>query len=214
MWQSRHSEVNVYFLAWCEQTDGLFTFNGSHRSYMICNCHQYPCLFHIVFEFSSKYTLSRKHVGSPKSNFFIEYFPHRINVLFLSSRFLCHPHTQIRIILFHGVRTSMPNWKPSPNRASKRFSQIASPVTVLPKNDRIGFRSTRTTRSSILDHDLGHLCRGRRIQMSGHSDFGTFNKFGASLIFTWVLAGIASAACPAHPWQSGYDIHDSCCCHL
>ena len=31
------------------------------------------------------------------------------------------------------------------------------------------FRSRRTTGSSILDHDLGHLCRGRRIQMSGHS---------------------------------------------
>ena len=28
MWQSRHSEVEVYFLALCEQTDGLFTFNG------------------------------------------------------------------------------------------------------------------------------------------------------------------------------------------
>ena len=26
MWQSRHSEVNVYFLALCEQTDGLSTF--------------------------------------------------------------------------------------------------------------------------------------------------------------------------------------------
>ena len=36
MWQSRHSEVSVYFLALCEQTDGLFTFNGSPRSYMIC----------------------------------------------------------------------------------------------------------------------------------------------------------------------------------
>ena len=36
MWQSRHSEVNVYFLALCEQTDGLFTFNGSPRSYMTC----------------------------------------------------------------------------------------------------------------------------------------------------------------------------------
>ena len=32
MWQSRHSEVNVYFLALCEQTDGLSTFNGSPRS--------------------------------------------------------------------------------------------------------------------------------------------------------------------------------------
>ena len=48
------------------------------------------------------------------------------------------------------------------------------------------FRSRGTTGSSILDHDLGHLCRGRRIQMSGHSDMGIFNNFGASSIFTWV----------------------------
>ena len=37
------------------------------------------------------------------------------------------------------------------------------------------FRSRGTTGSSILDHDLGQLCRGRRIQMSGHSEFGIFN---------------------------------------
>ena len=50
----------------------------------------------------------------------------------------------------------------------------------------------------MLDHDFGLLCRGRRIQMSGHSDFGIFNKLGASSIFTWVQADTASAACPAH----------------
>ena len=43
------------------------------------------------------------------------------------------------------------------------------------------------------------MCRGRRIQMSGHSDLGIFNHFGASSIFTWVLANTASAACHAHP---------------
>ena len=53
--------------------------------------------------------------------------------------------------------------------------------------------------SSILDHDLGHLCRGRRIQMSGHSDLGIFNNLGASSIFTWVQADTASAACPSQP---------------
>ena len=36
MWQSRHSEVNVYFHTLCEQIDGLFTFNGSPRSNLIC----------------------------------------------------------------------------------------------------------------------------------------------------------------------------------
>ena len=42
------------------------------------------------------------------------------------------------------------------------------------------FRSRRTTGSSTLDHDFGHLCRGRRIQMSGHSDLGIFNDIGAA----------------------------------
>ena len=49
-------------------------------------------------------------------------------------------------------------------------------------------------------HGFGHLCRGKRIQTSGHSDFGILSNFRASSIFTWVLADTASAACPA---QSG-----------
>ena len=57
------------------------------------------------------------------------------------------------------------------------------------------FRSWGTTGSSILDHDLGHLCRGRRIQMSGHS----FQNFGCIFLFTWVSADTAPAACPAQP---------------
>ena len=51
----------------------------------------------------------------------------------------------------------------------------------------------------MLDHDLGHLCFGRHIQISGHSDFGIFTNVGASFILTWVKADAASAACPAHP---------------
>ena len=51
----------------------------------------------------------------------------------------------------------------------------------------------------MLDHDFGPLCRGRQSQMSGHSDLGIFNNFGASFIFTWVQADAVSAACPEHP---------------
>ena len=36
MWRSWHSEVKIYFLALCEQTDGLSTFNRTLRSYLIC----------------------------------------------------------------------------------------------------------------------------------------------------------------------------------
>ena len=57
----------------------------------------------------------------------------------------------------------------------------------------------RNNWSSILDHDFGHLCFGRRIQKSGHSAFGIFNDHGASSSLTWVEADTLSAACPAHP---------------
>ena len=84
---------------------------------------------------------------------------------------LCHPHTQIRIILFHDVQRDILNFEFSPIHVSIGFSQIAFPIcpaTGWPYK----FLSRRTTGSSILDHDLGHLCRGIRIQMSEHSDFG------------------------------------------
>ena len=72
-------------------------------------------------------------------NFFIEYFPHRINIVFLSSQFLCHPHTQIRIILFHDERRDIPNLEFSPIHVSIGLSQIAFPIIVLPKDDHTDF---------------------------------------------------------------------------
>ena len=118
-------------------------------------------------------------------NFFIEYFPHGIKILFLSSQFY----------VIHNTDKNNPF-----SRCTKRHSQFG--IFSQPCFNRIfsnclsrnspaqrwpyRFRSRGTTGSSILDHDLGHLCRGRRIQMSGHSDFGIFNNLWASSIFTWV----------------------------
>ena len=82
----------------------------------------------------------------------------------------------MRIILFHDVQRDIPNLEFSPSHVSIGFSQIAFPIIVLPKDDHIDSAQEGTTGSSILDHDLGHLCRGRRIQMSGHSDLGIFNN--------------------------------------
>ena len=45
----------------------------------------------------------------------------------------------MRTTLFHGVRISIPNWKPSPNRTSIGFSQIAFSITVLPKDNHTDF---------------------------------------------------------------------------
>ena len=52
---------------------------------------------------------------------------------------LCHPHTQIRITLFHGEGISIPNLELSPNRTSIGFSQVVFPMTVLPRDDRTDF---------------------------------------------------------------------------
>ena len=129
-------------------------------------------------------------------NFFIVHFPHRIKVFVSFQPIWCHPHTQIRKTLFHGVRISIPKWKPFSQPYFKRiFSNCLfnnSPAKAWPYR----FHSRRTTGCSILDHDFGHVCRGGRIQISGHSDFGIFNNFGASSMFTRVQADTASADCP------------------
>ena len=80
----------------------------------------------------------------------------------------------MRIIHFHGVRMSFPNWKLSPNRISIGFSQIAFPITVLPTDDHTDFTQEERLGLPYLDHDFGHKRRDRRIQISGHSDLGIF----------------------------------------
>ena len=45
----------------------------------------------------------------------------------------------MRTTLGHGVRISILNWEPSPNRTSIGFSQIAFPIAVLPKDDSTDF---------------------------------------------------------------------------
>ena len=120
-----------------ENSQSVVNFHLLLRKFWIqtwfCFCQQYLCLFHIVFEYIPG--THEERCWFSQINFFIEYSPPRINDLFLSSQFLCHPHTQIRIILCHGVQISIQNWKPSPNRTSIGFSQIAFPITVLLNDD-------------------------------------------------------------------------------
>ena len=100
---------------------------------------------------------------------------------------LSRPHTQTRMVLFLSLQISIPNLVGTFSQLyfKKMFSNclfLNSPAKGWPYR----FRSRGTTGSSILDHDFGHLSRGRRIQMSGHSDFGIFNNLRASSIFIWV----------------------------
>ena len=174
-----------------------------------CNCQQYLCLFHMVFEYILGVHVQGKMLILP--NQLLYWILSTSDQSFVSFQpILYHPHTQIKIFLFHGVRISIHNWKLSPTRTSIGFFSNCSSHICPAKGWPYRFRARGTTGSSILDHDFGHLCRGRRTQKSGHSDLGIFNNFGASSILTWVQADTASAACR----QSGCDIHDFCCRHL
>ena len=175
-----------------------FTSRQSVIQTWFCKCQQYLCLFHIVFECIQGLHDQGKMLVFP--NQLLYWVLSTSDQCFVSFQPIwCHPHSQIRITLFHGVRISIPNWKPSPNRVPIELSQIAFSHNSTAKEWPYRFRSRGTTRSAMLDRDLCHLCRGRRIQMSGHSDSGIFNNLGASSFFTWVYADTASAACPAHP---------------
>ena len=101
-------------------------------------------------------------------NFFVKYFPHRINNLFFPANLMSSTYTD-KITLFHDVqRDSQLETFSQPyfNRIFSSCLSHNSPAKGWPYR----FRSRRKIRSSIVDHDFGHLCRGRRIQMSGHCD--------------------------------------------
>ena len=149
-----------------------------------CNCPQYLCLFGIVVECIPSFHDPGKMLVLPNQ---LLYWVFSTSDWYSVSfqPIWCDPHTQVRTILFHGVQRDIPNVEFSPSHVSIGFSQIAFPIMVLLKDDRTD-SAQGTTGSSILGHDLGHLCRGRRIQMCWHSDFRIFNNFGASSIFTWV----------------------------
>ena len=117
-------------------------FSSSHGNSRLktwfCNCPQYLCLFHIVFEYSPSIHDQWKTLVLP--NRLLPWVLSTSDQCFVSFQPIwCHPHTQIRRTLVHGVRKSIPNLEPSPNRAAKGFSQIAFPITVLPKDDRTDF---------------------------------------------------------------------------
>ena len=96
---------------------------------------------------------------------------------------LYRPHTQTRVVLFSRL----------PNKHSQigTFSQPCSDRTFsnsfshnsLAKGWPYRFRSRGTTGSSMLDHDLGHLCFATRIQISGHSDSWNFSVTSVHLPF-------------------------------
>ena len=80
---------------------------------------------------------------------------------------------------------------------------------------RTNFVQRGTTGSSMFDH-MGHLCRGTRIQTSGHSDLGILSNLGTSSNYTHdgISRYCISCLSTCASWQSCNNIHDFCSSHL
>ena len=90
---------------------------------------------------------------------------------------------------------------------SNCFSQNIPAVQIsFKKHDRDGF--------SKRDDDFGHLCCGRRIDMSPHSDFGIVSTFGASSIFCLSISKDCVCCLSCASLQSLYCVYYLCCRHL
>ena len=88
-------------------------------------CPQYHCLFHIVFECSPSIHDPRKTLVLPNRLLcWVLSTPDQDFVSF--QPIWCHPHTQIRKILFHAVQRDIPNLELSQPCFNKIFSHCLS----------------------------------------------------------------------------------------
>ena len=129
-----------------------------------------------------KYTWSRNAVGSPRStSSSISSTWESYSVSF--QQFWCHPRVPERISpCFRRTNRNsqfVPFSHSSYNRTSSNCVSHNTPASGCPDT----FRSRGTTGCSMFAHDFGHLCRGRRIHISGHPDFGILSNLGTSSIF-------------------------------
>ena len=129
--------------------------------------------------------------------------------------FWCHPHvlTQKSNPCFRWTNIHS-QFGVFSHPSSIKLLRIVFPISNPANGWPYKFRSRGTTGSSKFPHDFGHLCRGRRIQISGHSDFGILSNLGASYNFTWVYADTASAACPSQPGNLAITSIIFCSSHL
>ena len=86
----------------------------------------------------------------------------------------------------------------SPSHVLIGFSQIAFPITVLPKDDDTDFAQEERLGLPYWTMILAICVLVDESKCLDIPILEFSSSFGASSIFTWVLADTASAACPAH----------------
>ena len=130
------------------------TFFGSRQKYFRSVCIHVECI--------PKFSWSREDVGSPRSTSFINFFHMGSIFCFLPAILMSFTYTDknkpcLRWTNKHSQFGTLSH--PSSNRPSSNCLSHKMPASGRPYK----FRSWRTTKSSMFDHDFDHQCRGRRI---------------------------------------------------
>ena len=149
----------------------------------------------------------------PKSTSLFSTFHIGLIFSFFPANLMSSTYTE-KNILSHGVRISIPIWKLSPNRISIEVSQVAFPIIVLPRDDHTDFAQEGRLGLPYWTMILANCVV---VDDSKCLDIPIWEFsiiFGTSSIFTWVSCRYCVCCLSIASWQSGYDVHDSCCCHL
>ena len=155
-------------------------------------------LFHYCFIWFA-FTLSTSRVFMVKKwcafrqyPHFHQVLPHGSHILLLSSLSdVIHMYWQKNLVF--DKRTYIPKLVLSPIQVLMKLLPLVFPKAIQLLDDHTNFVQEVPWDLQGFAHDLGHSCRGRRIQTSGHSDLGILSNLGASSNFTWVQADTASA---------------------
>ena len=194
----------------CRRTTPLFVRGALPNLVIFCCSSRNSWFEHLRISFNNRFiwfafSFSASQIHMVKKwcrfvNMYVshQFLPHRSQILILPNHSnVIHTFWQ-KISLVYDERTYIPTSEVSPIQVLRNLSfsnghSHSNPAKGCPYK----FRSRSTMGSSILSHDFGHLCRGRRIRTSGHSDFGILSNFGASFKISWVKAD--TAACPTQP---------------
>ena len=90
----------------------------------------------------------------------------------------------MRIVLVFDEQVDIPTVPVSHPNTSRTFSRCL-PREACKWVDHTDFVKEEPTRSPLLDQDSGHLCGGRRVRLSGHSDWNVYQISGR---FPFLLA--------------------------
>ena len=110
-------------------------------------------------------------------------------------------------------KETFPIWKPSPNRAAIGFSQNAFSITVLPKDDHTDFAQQERLALPCWTMILA-ICVVVTNPIVWTFRFWNFQYFVSIFHFHLGTSRYCVRCLSCASWQSGFDIHDFCCCQF